>query len=172
MLYNTDLSVMVKAITPDNEKLISKGIDSVRKRVTNIKEHIDISIEDFKNHIKDNICDEKITLTQADIEMIEEIERTYLVDEFIYGKNPNYTITKKKKVEAGLIEVSLELKNNLVKKINMLGDYFLIGEQDDLLNRFKNIEFTKTAFSNVLNQVEIADYVYNLTNEDFLEILF
>ena len=172
MLYNTDLSVMVKAITPDNEKLISKGIDSVRKRVTNIKEHIDISIEDFKNHIKDNICNEKIILTSDDIKLIEEIESTYLLDEFIYGKNPNYTITKKKKVDAGLIEVSLELKNNIVKKINMLGDYFLIGEQDDLLNRFKNIEFTKKAFSTVLNQVEIADYVYNLTNEDFLEILF
>lgn len=172
MLYNTDLSVMVKAITPDNEKLISKGIDSVRKRVTNIKEHIDISIEDFKNHIKDNICNEKIILTSDDIKLIEEIERTYLLDEFIYGKNPNYTITKKKKVDAGFIEVSLELKNNIVKKINMLGDYFLIGEQDDLLNRFKNIEFTKKAFSTVLNQVEIADYVYNLTNEDFLEILF
>ncbi|MFA5741437.1 MAG: hypothetical protein WC874_01025, partial [Candidatus Izemoplasmatales bacterium] len=44
MLFNTDLSVMVKAITPTNDKLISKGIDSVRKRVMNLSEKLTIDI--------------------------------------------------------------------------------------------------------------------------------
>ena len=117
MLYNTDLSVMVKAITPDNEKLISKGIDSVRSRVTNIVDHIDIDIEDFKNHFKRNLCDEHITLSEEDLEGIRAIEETYLKPEFIYGKTPNYTIKKTAKTEAGMIEITLELKNNLVKNI-------------------------------------------------------
>jgi len=172
MLYNTDLSVMVKSITPDNEKLISKGIDSVRKRVTNVKEHLDISIEDFKDYIRKNIADSDITLTNEDLKKIEKIEETYLKDEFIYGKNPNYTIKKKGKVEAGIIEISLELKNNLVKKINMLGDYFLIGDEDEFLLNFKNIPFTKESFKTVLDNIKINDFIYNISNEDFLQILF
>jgi lipoyltransferase/lipoate-protein ligase len=172
MLYNTDISVMVKAITPDNEKLISKGIDSVRKRVTNIKEHLDISIEEFKNFVKKNIAIESIILTDSDIREIERIESTYLTDDFIYGKNPNYTVSKKKKTEAGVIEITLELKNNVVKKINMLGDYFLIGDQDEFLNNFRNIEFSRPAFSEVLKRINLNQYIYNLTDEDFLQILF
>ncbi len=172
MLYNTDLSVMVKAITPDNEKLVSKGIDSVRKRVTNIKDHLDISIEDFKKYIRDNLCDEEIILTTNDMLEISKIEESYLKDDFIYGKNPNYTLKKKGRVEAGVIEVSLELKNNIVKKLNMLGDYFLIGDEDEFLNNFKNVEFTKSAFIEVLSKININDYIYNISNEDFLQILF
>jgi lipoyltransferase/lipoate-protein ligase len=172
MLYNTDISVMVKAITPDNEKLISKGIDSVRKRVTNIKEHLNITIEEFKDHIRKNIADEEITLTEEDIKSIEKIEETYLKEDFIYGKNPNYTIKKEGKTEAGVIEISLELKNNIVKKINMLGDYFLIGDEDEFLQFFRNKSFTKDEFKQVLETVNINDYIYNLTAEEFLQILF
>jgi lipoyltransferase/lipoate-protein ligase len=172
MLYNTDLSVMVKAITPDNEKLISKGVDSVRKRVTNVKEHLDISIEDFKSFIRDNICDQEVTLSEEDIRRIEKIEESYLKEDFIYGKNPNYTIKKKKKTEAGIIEISLELKNNIVKRIEMLGDYFLVGDEDEFLNNFKNVEFTKEAFNKVLEIININNYIYNLSAADFLQILF
>ena len=36
LLYKTDLEQLVRTITPDNEKLISKGIESVRQRVINV----------------------------------------------------------------------------------------------------------------------------------------
>ncbi len=172
MLYNTDLSVMVKAITPDNEKLISKGIDSVRKRVTNISEHSDISIEDFKTYVREHLCDSEITLTSLDIMEIEEIEKTYLSESFIYGKNPNYTLNKKGRSSAGIIEISLQLKNNIVKRLEMLGDYFLIGDEDVFLNNFKNVEFTRPAFEAVLEKIDIKDYIYNLSEEEFLNVLF
>ena len=172
MLYNTDLSVMVKAITPDNEKLISKGIESVRSRVTNIKNHIDISIEDFKNHFKSNICDDSIVLTDKDILGIREIESKYLEKDFIYGKNPNYSVRKKGKTEAGILEISIELKNNIVKNINMLGDFFLVKDEDDFLDLFKGVSFEKDAFSSILDKINIEDYIYNLKKEDFINILF
>ena len=120
MLYNTDLEVMVRSITPDNEKLVSKGIDSVRSRVTNIRDHLDITLEEFKAHFRKNLCDSQITLKEADITSIREIEKTYLKEDFIYGKNPNYTLKKKGRAQAGMIEVTLELKNNLVKNIQIL----------------------------------------------------
>lgn len=172
MLYNTDLSVMVKAITPDNEKLISKGVDSVRSRVTNIVEHLEIDIEDFKAHFKENLCDEFITLSDKDILEIREIEKSYLTDEFIYGKNPKFTIKKKQKTDAGMIEISIDIKNNIVRGIEMLGDYFLIEDIDEFLNLFLNQEFTLINFKNILKEHKIKEYIYNLSEEQFLNILF
>lgn len=172
MMYDLDVSTMVKAITPDNEKLISKGIDSVRKRVTNIVDHIDISLEDFKKHVKDNLCDGELTIKVDDIIKIEEIEKFYLKESFIYGKNPNYTLKKKGRAEAGVIDLSLELKNNIVKRIEMLGDYFLIGDEDEFLKKFKNAPFTRESFQKILENNNIKDYIYNLTKNEFLNILF
>ncbi|MDA3931398.1 MAG: lipoate--protein ligase [Tenericutes bacterium] len=173
MLYNTDLEEMVKAITPDNEKLLSRGIDSVRKRVTNIRDHLDISIEDFKAFIKKNIADEDITLTDEDIKQIEEIEATsYLIDQFIFGKNPNYTMIKKGKVKAGLFEVSLELKNNIIKKMNILGDYFIIKDEDELVKTLINKEYDKETVKAALEDINVNDYIYELTTEDFIDLLF
>ena len=172
MLYNTDLSVMVKAITPDNEKLISKGIDSVRSRVTNITEHLDIDIEVFKNHFKDNLCDEHITLSKEDILEIREIEKSYLTDAFIYGKNPKFKLKKKQKTEAGMIEISIDIKNNIVRGIEMLGDYFLIEDIDEFLSLFVNQEFTLSNFKHILKEHKIKEYIYNLSEKQFLDILF
>ncbi len=172
MLYNTDFNEMIRAITPDNEKLVSRGIDSVRKRVTNVLEHIDITIEDFKAFIKKNISDEDITLTHEDVKNIEEIEETYLTEQFIYGKNPNYTLVKKGKVKAGLFEISLELKNNIIKKMNILGDYFILQDEDELVNAFINKPYTTEAVNKVLQSLDVSKYIYELSNEDFISLLF
>lgn len=172
MLYDTDLSVMVKAITPDNEKLISKGIDSVRKRVTNLKEHFNLDIETFKQKMRSMLCDETITLTPFDMTKIRKIENSYLDPDFIYGKNPEYALVKKGRVTAGTIEIYIELKNGIVKKMNMLGDYFLVGDTDQFLHHFKNKRFTRAVFEEVLDTFEVSEYVYNLTKNELLELLF
>ena len=75
-----------------------------------------------------------LVLSEEDIIGIREIEKQYLRPDFIYGKNPKFTIKRKGKSEAGIIEISIELKNNFVKNINMLGDFFLIEDEDEFLN--------------------------------------
>ncbi|HKL47338.1 MAG TPA: lipoate--protein ligase [Candidatus Izemoplasmatales bacterium] len=172
MLYNTDFNEMIHAITPDNEKLISRGIDSVRKRVTNVKDHLDITIEDFKSFIKQNIADEDITLTDSDIREIEAIEETYLADQFIYGKNPNYTLIKKGKVKAGLFEISLELKNNIIKKMNILGDYFIVQDEDELVKLLIKQPYKRQSIETRLRSIDVSDYIYDLSNDDFIGLLF
>ncbi|MBN2540706.1 MAG: lipoate--protein ligase [Bacilli bacterium] len=172
MMIDTDVATMVRAITPDNEKLVSKGIDSVRSRVTNIKDHIDITVEDFRAYFKENLCKSQITLSEEDVKGIRAIEASYLDEDFIYGKNPNYTVMKKGKTNAGMIEATLELKNNIVKRINLMGDYFLIEDADEFMDLFKGVAFTKSAFQAVLDQIEIQDYIYNLQADEFLDILF
>lgn len=172
MLFATDFSVMAKAITPATAKLESKGIDSVRKRVTNLSDHLSIDIESFKQYMKNHLVDEQITLDDNDIAKIEELEKEYLTDDFIFGKNPGYTIVKSGYIKSGYYEFRIELKNNKVKKINLLGDYFLLGDQDDLLKKFHHVIFTRVSFSKVLSSIKLDDYIMGLSQDDFLNILF
>lgn len=122
MLFDTNLEDLVLSITPNNEKLITKGIESVRKRVTNLKEYLDIDIEEFKRFIRSSLCDHEECLTQKDIDHIEKIETEYLRDEWILGNNPRYTWIRKGYVPAGEIEIRLEIKNGIIKSMNLVGD--------------------------------------------------
>lgn len=173
MLFNTDLENLVRSITPNNQKLISKGVESVRKRVTNLSEYLDINIDEFKTFMRNDLCDAEITLTKDDLKIIADIEQEYLSEEFIYGNNPRYTIVKKAYGKAGDIEIHLELKNNLIKDINIMGDYFLVGDiGDGLINKLINVPYVKQEIRQHLDEIKVDQIIHQLTNDEFLEILF
>ena len=172
MLFDTNLEDLVLSITPNNEKLITKGIESVRKRVTNLKEYLDIDIEEFKRFIRSSLCDHEECLTQKDIDHIEKIETEYLRDEWILGNNPRYTWIRKGYVPAGEIEIRLEIKNGIIKSMNLVGDYFLVGEIDEFLNKFQNVPFTPQSVNRILDDNPIENYIRQLSIKSFIDILF
>ena len=172
MLFDTNLEDLVLSITPNNEKLITKGIESVRKRVTNLKEYLDIDIEEFKRFIRSSLCDHEECLTQKDIVHIEKIETEYLRDEWILGNNPRYTWIRKGYVPAGEIEIRLEIKNGIIKSMNLVGDYFLVGEIDEFLNKFQNVPFTPQSVNRILDDNPIENYIRQLSRKSFIDILF
>ncbi len=174
MLYDTDMENMVRAITPSNEKLISKGVESVRQHVTTLNNYIDISLNEFKDFVRDNLCDGIIELNDEDVKVIEEIESEYLTEDFIYGNNPRYSINRKQRIEgAGDIDVRIELKNNKIKEVNLMGDYFLVGDLDnELLDKLIGIDYTPEAVKEALKDVELENIILNLQLEQFIKILF
>ena len=87
MLYDTDMENMLHAITPSHEKLQSKGIQSVRQRITLLKEHIPQTIDEFKAFVRATLCDGELMLTPDQVADIEALEQTYLREEFIHLVN-------------------------------------------------------------------------------------
>lgn len=172
MLFNTDLEKLVMSITPNDKKLITKGVESVRKRVTNLSEYIDLSIDEFKNFVRTNLCDSERVLTVEEIAKIEEIEKEYLSEEFIFGNNPRYTLVKHSYGDAGEIQIRLEIKNGVIKDINIVGDYFLVGDIDTLFKMLRNVQYERAVVEDILKDVKIEDYIFNLDKTRFLDILF
>jgi len=88
MLYDTNMDHMLHAITPGPEKLEKKGIQSVRQRITLLKDYLTEddqpkSAKELKAFIRETLCDGEYVLTQADVTEIEQLEQTYLKEEFI-----------------------------------------------------------------------------------------
>ena len=86
MLLDTDMRHMLNAITPPQQKLDKHGVESVRQRITLLKEHTNLSIEDFKKFAAEKLCNKELQLTAEDVKNIETIEQEYLNPIFIYGK--------------------------------------------------------------------------------------
>ena len=172
MLYDTDMVNMVGAITPTDEKLLSKGVASVRQRIALLKDFISLDIEEFKSFVRNNLCQGELTLNEEDVRGIEEIEKEYLTEEFVYGNNPKYTLVRKKRIETvGDIELRIEVKNRVIKGMAMLGDYFIVGDIDgDIINRLKGVELVRDALREALPE-RLDNTILNLKKDDFIDII-
>ena len=171
LLYDTCMEHMVNSITPSDTKMVSKGVKSVRQHIAVLKEHTHMGIEELKAFIRQNLCHEEITLDMEAIATIEKNMQEYLTDAFIYGKNPRYTTHINKRIEnVGTFQVELELRNGIIKEVNLMGDYFLTGDIGTLLQGLKNIPYDASSIAAALPE-NMGDYILNMTREKMTELL-
>ncbi len=83
LLYDTNMQHITHAITPSAEKLQAKGIESVRQRITLLKDYVSLSLDELKTVIRETLCNGELLLTPQDVEDIELLEQGYLNREFI-----------------------------------------------------------------------------------------
>ena len=83
LLFDTNMQHMLNAITPGVEKLQQKGIESVRQRITLLKDHTTVSLDELKTLIRTTLCKGEHLLSEADVAAIEAMEHQYLSTAFI-----------------------------------------------------------------------------------------
>ena len=77
LLYDTNMEHMLNAITPGPEKLQKKGIQSVRQRITLLKDHTSLTLGAVKTLIRATLCVGERVLTESEISEIMKLqERT------------------------------------------------------------------------------------------------
>lgn len=175
LLFDTQLDHLSNALTPAKEKLQSKGVASVRQRVTNVATYTQLDILAFMDYVRQEMCGtEVLKLTEEDMKEVAEIEKELASDDFIYGKNPKYSLVRKHRFEGvGTLEAHIELKNNIIGSINMVGDYFLLGDiGHDFLNLLKGCEFTREAVEERLEDIDLSTIIRGLKLRQFLRLLF
>ena len=125
ILYNTDIERLVKSITPSDEKLISKGIKSVKSRVMNMADVVGLDIEAFTSVVIDDICDGAYYLNSDQLQRISVYQKQYESNDFVYKKNPPYTYEYKKRFECGTVGIKIDVNKNIIKDVVIFGDFFL-----------------------------------------------
>ena len=171
MLYDTNMEHMVGAITPSQEKLRSKGVESVRQHIALLKDYTDMSLEDFKLFVRSQLCHEEKVLDGDALAQIERIEKEYLSDAFIYGHNPRYTIVRRRRLEGvGDMEVRMELKNGIIKEMNLLGDFFIVGDLDLITHRLRGVSLTREALTEALPD-DLGSIILHLDRSSFINLL-
>lgn len=172
MLYDTNMANMLAAITPGRVKLESNGVESVRSRIALLKDHVSMGLPDIMATLRQTLCCSTVVLNKEQVMEIERIESEYLEDSFIYGHNPRATKTIKKHIDGvGNVEVRLDVKGGKIRDINILGDYFLVGDLEaDILSSLRGACFTHEGIEKAL-EGKRCDVIKGLDKRGLMAIL-
>lgn len=179
IMFSSNLSIVSQALTVDPDKIRSKGIASVRSRVTNIAEHLPapISLSEFRSALLQNVLKghsaSEYCLTEKDTEAIDNLQKTrYGTWEWNYGKSPACTVHKSGRIEGcGKIEAYIQAEHGLITQISFCGDFFSLDEPDILARAFVGKRLTPGGIEGVLNDTDVSRYFVGATNRDVLRIL-
>ncbi|WP_422487205.1 lipoate--protein ligase [Gudongella sp. DL1XJH-153] len=181
ILYDTDMSVLSKALNVKADKIASKGVKSVKSRVTNIRPYMkeDALILDFKEMLLKNIFQyhneemEEYVLSQQELDGIQKLyEEKYSTWEWNYGESPDFGWTNYKRFPSGAVEVRLEMKNGIIRDVKIFGDFFGTKEVEDLEEKLKGVRYDKDNIQELLSEINVSDYFSNMADADFMELLF
>lgn len=179
ILFDSNLETAARALTPDPDKIVSKGVKSVRSRMTTLREQLPgrITLEEFKSILLSKLFTDQTmshyTLTVDDMVEIEALRRSrYQTWEWNYGSSPPCDLIRKgRKQECGTVECRFHIRNGFISEAVFLGDFFSIQEPGLLAERFVGLRPTAEDYKKALNGVSVPEYIMGLTNEALLDIL-
>lgn len=173
MLYDTDIGEMLRAITPSTLKLTSKGVESVRSRVINLTEVTDMPLERFKSESARLLCDGELRLTADDVAAIGRLSEPYFTRSWLYGNSPRADASGQCRIDGvGELDVWVGLRGNLIDRVEVTGDFFLLSDIDSmLLDRLKGVEYSRSAVREALRETDVSDVIARLDNETFIKTL-
>lgn len=170
ILYDTDFETLVKSITPSNEKLISKGIESVRQRVVNMKPVVNQPIEVFTDFLVNHLTTGVYELSDEQIEKVMKRMKQFSEDSYIKGHNPPYAFKHMKRFNAGSVGVKLDINRGIIRDFIIYGDYFTHQDPQSLKSLFINQPFDLNHIESIIQSISIDDYIIGLTNIEFISL--
>ncbi|MDR1803879.1 MAG: lipoate--protein ligase [Treponema sp.] len=180
ILYDSDMSVLSRALKPGADKIESKGVKSARSRVTNIRPYMktDMSVAGFWTALKDFMVDafgmEELTLEPEQDAAVEALkENVYSRWSWNYGNSPPYTLRKARRIEGcGRIEILLDLgKEGVINNAAFYGDFFGSREMPELVDLLRGRHLEREALKEALLGVDISLYFHALDTDAFLALL-
>lgn len=185
LMFDSDVNEVVNALKVRKDKIESKGIKSIRSRVTNIKPyltdtHQNMSTEDFRQDIllkifeTDTIEDVNVyKLTDKDWEKINAIsDKLYRNWDWNYGRSPEFDLVRRKRFTIGSIEAKMNVSEGEIKDIRIFGDFFGLGEIADVEQLLQGVKYEKAAITEAVKNIDVKKYFGNVEAEDLIELLY
>jgi len=174
MLINANMAKLENYLTPNKNKLISKGIKSVRARVSNITEfNPEITHESFcEEMIKaffefyNQKCDIEHLKTQ-DLKKIEKLNSYYeeLKDwKWRFGETPKFNYQMDTRFDWGGIEIHIDSHKGFIKKCQIYSDSLHPEMVEEIMSALVGIEYSAYSINAAMDEVKnelpmIADYI-------------
>lgn len=132
LLFGADLSRLTEALRVSPEKIRSKGIASVRERVTNLRDvpgfPRDMTVQDFMAHLARTAVSGEATLsplTDAEIDGIRALrDEKYATWAWNFGASLRHDTENTIRFPFGTIHASYTAVGGKIESIRLFGDYF------------------------------------------------
>lgn len=185
IMFDSDIEAVVGALKVRKDKIESKGIKSIRSRVTNIKPFLSdayqyISIKEFRDqlllsifNVTDRSQVKEYHLTESDWEKIHEISAEYYGNwDWNYGKSPKFELNRRQRFPIGSVEFKMNVEKGYIKDVRIFGDFFGLGEISDVEKRLEGIKYDRSEIEKALEDVDVQNYFGNIEKEDLLNLIY
>jgi len=179
LLFSADVKDISASLNPDKLKIQSKGVKSVRSRVTNISSHLSqkMDVEEFFESLyqyflnnTDNIV--PYEMTQRDIDAINAlVHDKYGTWEWNFGTSPQYTWQNRQKYDFGIVDIRLLVKNGQILEAKIYGDFFGIKSVGEIEKKLIGTLHKSDELAKVFRNIDIGEYISGMKNEEFLNML-
>lgn len=174
LLFDVDMTVLGQALKVSKDKIESKGVKSVRARVTNIVDELPekISVQEFSDAILEQMKKqypdmEEYVLTEADLAAVQKsCDEQFSSWDWIYGTAPEYTISRSVRYPAGKITAYANVDKSVIKSIKIYGDFFGIKDVDDIEALLAGVRYDYKDILAALKTVDITQYFSRMTAEE------
>lgn len=181
LLFSSDLTVLSQALQVKKEKIESKGIKSVKSRVTNISDYLKevIPLSEFRKSLTKSMFGENdnsiqnYRLSDEDVSSIMQIRNSkYNTWEWNFGYSPQMSYKKEIRFDAGNISLTMDIKEGRIYTCKLYGDFFEVKSIEELERLLTGERYDKTQLESLLLNVNISEYIFSLKNEEFEQLLF
>ena len=179
LLFNLNLYMAAKALEPPDCKIESKGIKSVKSRIMNIESLLknNTTIEQFQQEMIKYFSEvygyRVKEFTEKEKEYIDAIKKNrYDRWEWNYGYSPEYKKCRRYSIPGcGNFKVQMNIKDGIVTNISLSGDFFGNQSLQGLYSILEGCRLSKNDISVKLAEVDINNYIYNISKKDFIEMI-
>ncbi|BDR73252.1 lipoate--protein ligase [Clostridium tetani] len=140
ILVDVNVDKLQRYLNVSSDKIKSKGIDSVRSRVINLKElHKDLTIDKICKAMMKSFSRiyhgqlNNLYISSSNTELIE-LQNKYSSWEWLFGETPEFEINFEKRFSFGNIDIGFALKDAVIKKVFLYSDML----NTELISKIKN----------------------------------
>lgn len=183
LLTDPNYEAMAAVLNPNQKKIQSHGIQSVRSRVGSIRpylapEYQDISLWEFTDYmtcqllgINDISEAKRYELTEKDWAGIDKLAaERYNNWDWNYGRFQQFEYEVTERFSVGTISVGLTIEHGKIAEIQITGDFFATKDIKDLEEVLIGVRLRKDELLHALPE-DLTDYFGNLTIEDLVGLI-
>lgn len=186
LMLDVDLDVVTHALNVPEDKIASKGIKSVRSRVTNLRpflapEYQDIDVPAFQDILLKelfgvddlaDIKDREYNVTDEDQKEIDKLYEQYYNNwDWVYGNSPEFTVKKRQHFDYGTIDARLNVEDGKIKHIKFYGDFFGPEDVTALADRLTGIKYDRDDLRDALADVDLSKYFVGISKDQLIDLL-
>lgn len=180
LMFDSDLAVVAAALQVKPQKIASKGVKSVRSRVTNIKEHLppDVTFADFRQALLTATVRQfgrdlqEYRLSDADLAAIRQLQaEKYATWEWTYGQAPEFNLQRSRRYSFGEVDVRLNVREGIIRNCKIFGDFFSHADMEQLAERLVGRRYREEDLVAAIDNLDFAWFFPQLSREAFVEVL-
>ena len=177
IMLDSNIEVVSNALRVKEAKFQSKGVKSVRSRVTTINAHASrpVTMEEFKRLLKGYILQaeglEPMELTPEQLAEVRHLRDTkYATWEWNYGASPAYDMRREQRFDAGTVTVHVQAEAGRIRAVKIYGDFFGSGDLGELERALAGLPLDDR-LEDALEPLDVGWYIHGLTARDLAGLL-